>query len=251
VGLVVRDEPCLVVGGGRVAGRKVAALLRCQAAVTMVAPEVHVALGLLASEGVIAAIDRSPLDVQVRPYRAGEAADYRLVVAATGIPAVDRQVHRDARSAGVWVNCADDPDHCTVVLPAVHRDGPVTVAVSTGGTSPALAAWVRRRVAAALGPDLGTLAELLGRARADLHRHGRSTETVDWAGLLDGALPDLVAAGRLDDAEALVRAAVDGPGAADARTVPTTDPGPVPAAAPGTRPHPTHGGPPPAPLLSE
>lgn len=224
VGLVVRDRRCLVVGGGRVAARKVAALVHCGASVTMVAPEAHVALRILAGDGTIAAIDGPPLDVQLRPYRDGEAAAYRLVVAATGVPAVDRAVHRDAEAAGVWVNCADDPDHCTFVLPSVHRDGSVTVAVATGGASPALAAWVRRRVADALGPHLGQLAALLDEARAQVHAAGRSTESVDWATLLDGPLPDLVRHGRLDEARALVRRAT---GVADPAAAPQPPGGPT------------------------
>jgi len=207
VGLVVRGRRCLVVGGGRVAARKVASLLRCHAAVTMVAPDVGVALAALVADGTVAGIEGPPLDVQVRPYRPGEAAGYRLVIAATGVPEVDRLVYQDAEAAGVWVNCADDPEFCSVLLPAVHRDGPVTIAVSTAGASPALAAWVRQRLADALGTDLGALAELLHQARRRLQAEGRSTESVDWAGLLDGPLPALVAEDRLEEARAVIAAA--------------------------------------------
>lgn len=208
VGLVVAGQPCLVVGGGTVAGRKIGGLLACGATVTVVAPEAHRAMAVLARDGSIASIEGAPLDVQLRPYRAGEAADYRLAIAATGVPAVDGQVFADASAAGVWVNSADDPAHCTVVLPAVHRQGPVTVAVSTGGASPALAAWLRDQLAAAGGPHLGTLAELLDEARRSLHAAGGSTESVDWRALLDGPLPDLVAGGRLDEARTLLRRVV-------------------------------------------
>ncbi|MHB8681622.1 MAG: precorrin-2 dehydrogenase/sirohydrochlorin ferrochelatase family protein [Acidimicrobiales bacterium] len=208
VGLVVRGRRCLVVGGGRVAARKVQSLLACGASVTMVAPEVHEALGILAANGTIAAIEDAPLDVQVRPYEAGEAARYRLVVTATGDPAVDAAVFEDADGAGVWVNSADDPEHCTFVLPAVWRDGPVSVAVSSGATSPALAGWLRDRVAAGIPPDMGALAELLGEARRAVQEEGRSTESIDWRTLLEGELPRLVADGRLEEARALVTRAL-------------------------------------------
>jgi siroheme synthase-like protein len=202
-----------VVGGVRVAARKIGGLLACGAAVTVVAPEVHVAIAELAASGAIAAIDESPLEVQIRPYAAGEAADYRLVIAATGDAAVDDAVHRDARSAGVWVNVADDPSRCTFVLPAVARDGSVSVAVSTGGSSPALAGWLRDRVVEALGPGLGDLAALLGEGRRRVHDQGRSTETIDWRRLLDGPLPDLVRRGRMDEARAALDSFLDAPGA--------------------------------------
>jgi siroheme synthase-like protein len=187
-----------VVGGGPVAARKASGLLDCGAVVTVVAPDVCDDMARLA-----------PLTVARRPYVAGEAAGYRLVVTATGIAAIDGAVYADAEAAGVWVNSADDPDHCTVVLPAVTRDGPVTVAVSTGGSSPALASWLRSRIADILGPGLGPLASLLDDARRRVHARGASTETVDWSGLLDGPLPDLVRDGKLDQARLLIDSAVD------------------------------------------
>jgi precorrin-2 dehydrogenase/sirohydrochlorin ferrochelatase len=212
VGLVVKGRPCLVVGGGRVAARKVASLLQCGAAVTMVAPEAHEAVGILAAAGVIAAIEGPPLDVQLRPYRRGEAAGYRLVVTATGDPEVDAAVHGDAEAAGVWVNSADDPAHCSFVLPAVWRAGAVSVAVSTEGTSPALAVWLRDQVGAWLGPELAELAELVGELRARLQAEGRSTGDVAWTALLGGRLPDLVRRGLLDEARALLERAARPPG---------------------------------------
>jgi siroheme synthase-like protein len=209
VALAVRGRRCLVVGGGRVAARKVAGLLACGAAVTMVAPEAHEALGVLWETGAIAAIDGAPLDVQLRRYLPGEAAGYRLVVAATGDEEVDASVHRDAEEAGVWVNSADDPEHCSFVLPAVWRAGPVTVAVSSGALSPALAAWVRDRLAESLGPELGTLAELVGEARRRLQARGLPSAAVDWVALLEGPLPELVRRAELAEARRLLDAVVD------------------------------------------
>ncbi len=197
VGLVVKGRRCLVVGGGRVAARKIAGLLACGAAVTVVAPEVHVAIGELTDSGVIAAIDESPLEVHIRPYASGEAADYLLVISATGSPAVDEAVCQDAQAAGVWVNIADDPSRCSFVLPAVARDGTVSVAVSTAGASPALAGWLRDLVVRELGPGMGDLAALLDEGRRRVHEQGKSTETIDWRRLLDGPLPDMVRRGDL------------------------------------------------------
>lgn len=208
VGLLLEGKRVLVVGGGRVAARKVEGLLACGASVTMVAPEVHVALDMLVANGAIAAIDGSPLEVHLRPYERSEAAGYRLVVAATGHREVDAQVHADAEDSGVWVNSADDPEHCTAVLPAVWRDGQVSVAVSTGGSSPALAGWLRDRVAQWLGSGLAELATLLAEARRSVQQAGAATESVDWRTILDGTLPALVADGRLDEARELLESQV-------------------------------------------
>jgi siroheme synthase-like protein len=206
VGLVVQGRRCLVVGGGRVAARKIAGLLECKAAVTVVAPEVHEAIGALAEAGAIHTIDDAPLDVQIRPYRRGEVAGYALVVAATGDPAVNDTVYRDALENGVWVNVADDAARCSFIMPAVARDGAVTVSVSTGGASPALAGWLRDRVADWLGPGTGRLASLLDEARQRLHALGLSTESVPWRRLLDGPLPELVRRGRTEEARAALDA---------------------------------------------
>lgn len=208
VGLVVAGRRCLVVGGGHVAGRKTRSLLACRAAVTMVAPEAHEALGMLAEDGTIASIGDTPLDVQLRPYRPGEAAGYRLVVTATGVPEVDRMVASDAEREGVWVNSADDAANCTFMLPAVHRRGTVTISVSTSGTSPALATWLRGRIADSLGPGIEELASLLEEGRRLLHERGTSTESVDWVRLLDGPLPGLAASGRIEEARRYIREAL-------------------------------------------
>jgi precorrin-2 dehydrogenase/sirohydrochlorin ferrochelatase len=174
VGLVLGGRPCLVVGGGRVAARKVAGLLATGARVTVVAPE------------VVAAIESSDgVTVLRRPYRRGDVEGFRLVVTATGDRRVDQAVFDDAEAAGIWVNAADDPDRCSFTLPAVARRGPVTVAVATDGTSPALAGWLRDHLAAAIPEDVEALAAAVGRLRTELQELGCSTEGFDWRELID------------------------------------------------------------------
>ncbi len=211
--LDVAGRRCLVVGGGRVATHKVLGLVAAAAHVTVVAPDLHPDLvAMVAGPPRPMGGTTGSVAVHRRRYEPGEAADYRLVITATGRPEVDGAVAADAEAAGVWVNSADDPDRCSFILPAVHRDGPVSVAVSTAGASPALATWLRNRVATLLGPDLGALAELLAEARQRVRDQGASTEGIDWHALLDGPLPELVHQGRLEEARALLAAA----------TVPTT-----------------------------
>ena len=123
--LELTGRSCLVVGGGPVGARRARGLAAAGALVTVVAPR------------TVAAIDDDPvLVVERRPYRPGEAAGFHLVVTATGDPDVDRVVVGDAVAAGVLVGSADRTVPGTIQLPAVHRDGPVTVAVSTGGAQP-------------------------------------------------------------------------------------------------------------------
>jgi siroheme synthase-like protein len=123
------------------------------------------------------------------------------VLTATGRPDVDAQVVADATAAGVLVNSADRAASGTVRLPAVHREGPVTVTVSTAGSSPALARWLRDRLVGAIPDGTAALAGLIDEARTALRRQGRPTESVAWEPLLD-ELVALAAAGRLDEARA-------------------------------------------------
>jgi len=171
--LDVRGRPVLVVGGGRVAARKAEALVAEGALVTVIAPE------------VVPAIEALPVLVERRRYARGDAVGYRLVIAATGDPDVSEAVYEDAEAAGVWVNAADDPPHCSFFLTAVHRARPVVVSVSTEGASPALAGWLRDRIAAQLPQGLDDLARRLAAERAALHDAGQSTEGRDWRARLD------------------------------------------------------------------
>lgn len=208
VGLVVSGRRCLVVGGGRVALGKVRSLLDCGAAVTVVAPHLCEELRLLGVEGAKGTGEGS-LDVQQRLYERGEAAGYQLVVAATGDAHVNAAACGDAAAAGVWANSADDPANCSMVLPAVWRCGPVTVSVSTNGMSPALAGWLRTRLAESAGDHVGQLATLLGEARQRLKEEGRPTQSVDWRAILEGPVTALVAAGRVAEAAAAICDAVE------------------------------------------
>jgi siroheme synthase-like protein len=198
VNLVVAGRPCLVVGGGRVAVTKVTALMDAGARVTVVAPEVDARLAEVEGRGA--------LTVLRRPYRRGEAADFRFVVAATGDPAVNQQVYDDGEAAGVWVNSADDPERCSAILPARVRQGRLTVTVSTGGHSPAVASWLRDRLAAELGPEYDQLIGLLAQARHEVQAQGLATESFDWKRALDSGILDLLRAGRPEEAKERLRA---------------------------------------------
>lgn len=197
VNLDLTGQRVLVVGGGRVAARKVAGLLRAGAVVTVVAPD------------AVADIADDP-DVRWhrREYRRGEAASYRLVFTATNDPAVNAQVARDCRAANVFVNSADDPANCTFALPAVVHRGHLQLAVSTNGRSPAFAAWLRRRLDAQITEAHARLVDLLGEARDEARSRFGTSEHPGWADVLDDELVALVSAGRDDDARARIRRAL-------------------------------------------
>ena len=202
VNLIVHGRRCLVVGGGPVALHKVRGLVEAGARVTVVAPQLDGEIIALARG---AASGDADVVAEARPYRRGEAAGYRLVVAASGDPVANQEVYDDAEAAGVWINSADDPERCTVTLPARLRQGRLTVTVSTAGHSPAVASWVRDRLADELGPEYDQLIGLLAEERTRVRSEGRSTGDLDWRSALDSGILELVRAGRLEAARERLR----------------------------------------------
>ncbi len=180
-------RPVVVIGGGPVAERKVEDLLDAEAAVTVVSPALTARLRALAGAGRIRHAGR--------PYRPGDLAGFALAFAATGDPDVDAAVAREGRRRGVWVNTADQPARCDVLLPAVLRRGRLLVAISTGGASPALARAVREHLAGVLTDDYERLADVVGEVRAELRARGRSPGAGAWRGAL-ADLPALAAGAR-------------------------------------------------------
>ena len=185
VNLILQGKRCLVVGGGPVAVRKASGLLACGAEVHVIAADSGPELAAL------------PVTISVRPYQAGDLAGYRLVMAATNDPAVNRAIFDEAEAAGIWVNSADDPASCSFTLPSVIRQGAIMVTVSTGGRSPALATWLKDQIQDWLGPEYLVLLDLLAAAREDIRAAGRSTEETDWQSVLDSDMLDLIRAGKV------------------------------------------------------
>ncbi len=190
--LDLHGKRVLVVGGGRIAARKIAGLLRAGADVSVVAPT------------AVHEITEDP-DVRwfARPYQRGEAASYRLAITATGVPEVDRQVADDGDRAGIWVNSADDPDNCAFTLPAIARHGDLQVAVSTSGRSPALARWLRRRFQREISAGYDQLLELLCEVRAEVREQHGTSEVIGWDTALDDSVLDLVRRGRIEQARSV------------------------------------------------
>jgi siroheme synthase-like protein len=195
INLRLEGKRCLVIGGGRVAEGKVLGLLEADALVTVVAPEIADEI-----------VELTGVHVERRPYRPGDLKGYRLAIAATGDPEVNRAVFLEGEATGVWVNAADDPDNCTFTLPARIRRGPLVVTFATGGNSPALASWLRRRYTDEFGPEYEVLIDLLAEARAELLERGLSTEGPGWQRALDSGMLDLIREGDLAEAKERLQA---------------------------------------------
>jgi siroheme synthase-like protein len=155
--LRLKGRRCLVVGGGDVGLEKVEGLLACDASVTLVAPEAHPALVELALEGSITWARRD--------YEPADLEGSLIAIAATGDTDVNIRVFQDAEQRAMLVNVVDVPPLCNFILPAIVRTGPLAVAISTAGASPALAKRMKREIGELFGEPYATLAVLLNDAR--------------------------------------------------------------------------------------
>jgi precorrin-2 dehydrogenase / sirohydrochlorin ferrochelatase len=198
--LELKGRPCLVVGGGSVAARKVEGLLAAGARVTVVSPSLDPDLAKLVSERRIVHVDR--------PYQHIDFKGYAVAIAATDDAATNERVAADARQSGVLVNVVDKPALCDFIVPSVVRRGDVVLAVSTGGLSPALARWLRQEMESYLSEDFERLAQLLAEVRVELRERGLNVAPEAWQGAIDSGLRDLVAAGRHDEARARLLSAL-------------------------------------------
>jgi siroheme synthase-like protein len=166
--LDVRGRRAVVFGAGTLGCRRAAQLVAEGALVRVIARDV---LGHLP-----AGVD----EVLRRPYRRGDLKGAAVAVAAVGDATVNDAICDEARATSTLLNVVDDPVRSSFYFPAVHRAGDVTVAVSTAGAAPALASFLRDRVAATLPADLAQVAARLKDERRLLHERGISTQSVDW-----------------------------------------------------------------------
>ncbi len=155
--LQLTGRRCVVIGGGEVGLEKVEGLLVCGAKVTLIAPDAIEPLRELASEGSIR--------WEQREYDSADLEGTLLVIAATDDTEVNIRIYEDAEREGRLVNVVDVPPLCSFILPAIYRSGPLAIAISTAGASPALAKRIRTEIAAEYGEPYARLAELLNDVR--------------------------------------------------------------------------------------
>ncbi len=202
--LRLEGRSCLVVGGGDIALEKVEGLLACGGKVTVIAPEAtNAEIESLASEGSIT--------WERRPFADADLERRFIAIAATNDTDVNISVYEGAERRAMLVNVVDVPSLCNFILPAILRTGPLAIAISTAGASPALAKRIKREIAENFGEPYADLALLLNEARgwakATLPTYQDRKEFFE--GIVNGD-PDpveLLRDGRADDVRALIEAA--------------------------------------------
>lgn len=196
--LNIENKPCVVVGAGEVAARKAARLVECGARVTVVGRSIDMELARMRDDGFISHIDDD--------YRAEHLEESFLVIGATDDSEVNRSVHIDAQAAGCLVNIVDCPELCNFILPALLRKGDLTVAVSTGGRSPALARKIRESLESGLDEGYGHLLRVMGELRPKILAKGESSDhnRAVFESLVDSPLLGLLNECRWVEAEELI-----------------------------------------------
>ncbi len=193
--LDIKGRPCLVVGGGQVAARKVSLLLRAGASVIVVSPE-------LCSELQKQADDETII-YQGREFADQDLEGKVLVIAATDNDKVNRHVSELARAANVPVNVVDQPELCSFITPSMIDRSPVQIAVSTGGASPVLARQLRAKLESTIPGAYGRLAAMVERYREPVKQAFPTTEQRKhfWERVLESRIAELVLTGKEEAAE--------------------------------------------------
>lgn len=187
--LNIEGRRCLVIGGGRVAARKVQSLLECGGVVEVISPDLTDKLQLMRSAGKITWLERD--------YKTGDLAGAFLVIAATDDPEVQARIFAEAEEKNILLNVADVPKWCNFILPATVRQGDLSISVSTSGKSPAFAKNLRESLEKKYGPEYGVLVNILGELRDFVISRGQSTaeNKIIFNKLADLAIVDLIKTG--------------------------------------------------------
>jgi precorrin-2 dehydrogenase/sirohydrochlorin ferrochelatase len=159
----------VVIGGGNVAFRKVQGLLEAGASVTLISP--------IIIHAFVEISNNAPLGLVQREYQPGDLKGAFLVIAATNNPKVNQAVWEEAQQENCLINVADDPARCNFILPAQVKHGDFSIAISTGGASPALSRWLREKLEEDYGTEYGDLTALLGELRPFLIDHFPTSAT--------------------------------------------------------------------------
>ncbi len=201
--LQLEKRDCLVVGGGKVAARKVALLVRAGARVQVVAPDL--------CDELVALLEQKKITHSTRKFEDGDIGGKVLVIAGTNQQDVNRRVSELAHAANLPVNVVDQPQLCSFIMPSVIDRSPVQVAVSSGGASPVLARLLRARLESYVPAAYGRLATLVEGFRDRVKQRFSSSDQRRrfWENILQGEVAELLIAGRDDTARDLLEKSLE------------------------------------------
>lgn len=188
--LDITNKPCIVIGGGKVAERKVVSLLNAGARITVISPNVTSRLDKMARSGKFSLIKR--------PYKKGDLKEALLVYATTDDKVTNARVSEEAKKKGILLNIADDPGGCDFIVPSVAERGSLSIAISTGGSSPALAKSLRMEVEERYGDEYAVFLDIMAAIRQKLLTKGSGSDKNRklFNKLAASSIPEMIRDGR-------------------------------------------------------
>ena len=197
--LDLRDKNVLVVGGGKVAERKILNLLKYGCRIHVVSPELTSQLEKLVANKKIQHIPQQSLNQAM--------SEAFMVIAATDDPVVNARIASRAKEQGLLVNAVDQPRDCNFIMPSVVKSGDLQIAISTGGKSPALAKKIRKELQTLFGSEYGSLVKLLGILRTEVLAQGdtSSENKPFFESVVNSDLLELIRKGDIDGIRARLK----------------------------------------------
>jgi uroporphyrin-III C-methyltransferase/precorrin-2 dehydrogenase/sirohydrochlorin ferrochelatase len=200
----IKQKPCLVVGGGDIALRKINLLLKANAAITCVSKECCDGIEKLVKDNKITRIEKA--------FEATDINAQVLIVSATDDSALNEQVSELAKAANIPVNVVDSPDLCSFIMPSIVDRSPIVIAISSAGKAPVLARLIRAKLESTIPHAYGKLAELAGNFRDQVKAKFNNIEDrrYFWEKTFSGIVAEKVFSGKVDEAKADLQAQLDG-----------------------------------------
>ncbi len=190
--LNLTDRRCVIIGGGQIAEGKITKLLDSGAKISVISPD--------ATQAIQAMAERGDIEFASRKYQAGDLNGAFLAIAATNDRAVNQEIFEEAEKLGILLNVVDDPPRCSFIAPSIVQRGPVTVAISTGGTSPALARKLRETLDGSSALGWADATSVVSKARQIIKDKQVAVDPQRWQCCMTSEILRLAKSGHEDEA---------------------------------------------------
>ena len=178
---------CVIIGGGQIAEGKISKLLDSGAKIIVISPD--------ATQGIRSFAERGQIELDLRKYQQGDLQGAFLVIAATNDRVVNQEIFEEAEKQGILLNAVDDMPRCSFIAPSIVEKGPVTVAISTGGASPALARKLRENMEVSSALDWADATGVLSKARQIIKDKQIAVDPQRWQCCMTDELLTMIQAG--------------------------------------------------------
>ena len=183
---------CVIIGGGQIAEGKITKLLDSGAKISVVSPD--------ATQAIQAMAERGDIEFESRKYQAGDLTGAFLAIAATNDRVVNQEIFEEAEKLGILLNAVDDPPRCSFIAPSIVQRGPVTVAISTGGASPALARKLRETLDGSSALEWADATSVVSKARQIIKDKQVAVDPQRWQCCMTSEILRLAKSGHEEEA---------------------------------------------------